>query len=114
MLRAWFSPLQGGDSWPSWLRGLLQVDSDRMEVLRKRWIDLQKARGPNDEPRPILRSLVHMHCNRIVRCRPRRRREGARHAAAAAGKPAQGATAVQLALPQIGHQASTSPPQSFT
>jgi lantibiotic biosynthesis protein len=66
MLRAWFSPLQGGDSWPSWLRGLLQSRQRSVEGLRKRWIDLQKHAALTTSPDSILRSLVHMHCNRIV------------------------------------------------
>ena len=90
MLRAWCSPLQGGDSWPSWLRGLLQSRQRSVEGLRKRWIDLAETRGPKRRaPTPFCAAWLVYALQSHGRFRPRRRREGAWHAAAAAGKPAQ-------------------------
>ena len=66
MLRSWFSPLQGGDAWPPWLSGWLDSRGRLLSALRERWAELLRQERLSVSRDFMLRSLVHMHCNRFA------------------------------------------------
>lgn len=65
-LRAWFSPLQRTMHWPGWLPDLLDERGRSLLALgvrRRALLDRGEASGNGES---VLRSLVHMHCNRLL------------------------------------------------